>query len=167
MGLRASGKSTAGAVLAERLDLSFVDLDARVAHDARVATAADLIRRDGLPAFRAAEQAALASVIEAADTVIALGGGTPTISGAERMLRAHTGPVVYLRAKPSVLASRLAGTDLNARPSLTGRGVVEEVNEIFAERDPLYCSIATSVLEIGDTETVDGVVDAIVETLRS
>jgi shikimate kinase len=88
------------------------------------------------------------------DCVLSLGGGTPTYPESKEMIRGHiresSGKValVYLRATPATLASRLSATDLSSRPSLTGRGVIEEIGELFDKRDPLYTSLATRVIDV-------------------
>lgn len=102
--------------------------------------------------FRAAESRALADALDGLACVIALGGGTPTAPGAGDLLRrarAAGAALIYLRATPGVLKKRLARGGAGDRPSLTGRGVVEEVGEVFDARDPIYRGLATGVVEVG------------------
>lgn len=163
IGLRASGKTTVGALLARDLGLPFVDLDALTlealnaarAGAAPSATIADAWRRWGEPAFRHAESVALERALREPRAVVALGGGTPTAPGAADALRAarRSGGalICYLRAEPSVLRARLsravvAGADAQ-RPSLTGAGAIEEVDAVFAARDPLYRALADAIVD--------------------
>lgn len=151
MGLRASGKTTIAADVARRRGLPLVELDAIVAQDMGKASAGEAIRECGIDAFRHAEAAALARALaDAEPKVISLGGGTPTSPGAQAMLReaGRTCDVIYLRASPETLSRRLAATDVGARPSLTGRGTIEEVSMLHAERDPLYRELATAIIEV-------------------
>ena len=159
IGLRASGKSTLGRLLAERLDRGFVDLDdiTAMALDAPGPGAA--IERFGLLVFRAAEAEALAGVLRRPDAgVIALGGGSPTAPGAAEALRnarsEGTARLCYLRATADTLAKRLGATDLGSRPSLTGMGTVEEISSLLAQRDALYRELSDHVIEI-DTLSQD------------
>lgn len=160
MGLRGSGKSTVGALLAGRLGVPFVDLDDRTlealrrAHpDQRFGAVADAWRALGEPAFRAAERDALRAALGEGRVVLALGGGTPTAPGAPALLESakRTGATIfYLRAEPALLRERLAASGEGAkRPSLTGRGTLEEIEAVFAARDPLYRSLRTLEIDAG------------------
>jgi shikimate kinase len=153
LGLRASGKTTLGRALAERLGRRFVDLDDRTLALLGDDTIAGAFRRAGEPAFRAAETEALVRALDEDGIVLALGGGTPTAPGAETMLRDAQArgrtTLVYLRCEPDVLRSRLraaGGAGVN-RPSLTGDGPLDEIERVHAARDPLYRALADVVLE--------------------
>lgn len=168
LGLRGSGKSTLGKLLAARLITDFVDLDIVTANLLRVASAADAIKTLGLPAFRDAEVRALQMPRSTSAGVLALGGGTPTAHGAIPALSAlktKGARLVYLRGTPATLRVRLQQTDLAARPSLTGASVLDEIERLFAERDPLYRSLADNVVEI-DGRSVEESLDDVAAAIR-
>ena len=146
IGLRASGKSTLGRLLAEQLGCAFVDLDDVTCALLNAVGAGAAIETHGIEAFREAEARALQSVLEESGRVIALGGGTPTAPGCSTMLAESTSRVIYLRAKPNTLRDRLKATDNTDRPALVGDYVIDEVQTLFDQRDELYCSIAESVI---------------------
>jgi shikimate kinase len=160
MGLRASGKSTLGQLLATRLSLTFVDLDDVTAAQLGCVDVPEAWARHGHDAFRKAEAEALSDVLAHASShspshagqIIALGGGTPTAPGAEAILRnaiaSRTIQLIYLRATPATLRARLARTDTSSRPSLTGGDVIDEVQRVFDARDPLYQSLATHTINV-------------------
>jgi shikimate kinase len=145
IGLRASGKSTLGAALASRLGAHFVDLDDRTARMLGFAAAGDALRAAGEESFRTAEAEALRDACAEPPQVIALGGGTPTAPGAasfiDSLRQAELAVVVYLAPPIATLEARLRAGAGN-RPSLTGRGVVEEIEEIARRRQPLYAALA-------------------------
>lgn len=152
IGLRCSGKSTVGRLLAERLQRPFIDLDDRTAAILNFTTAGDALRTHGEPAFRAAESQALRAVLtDPTPAIIALGGGTPTAPGAAALLLEAQGAgramIVYLRATPELLAQRLRNSSAATRPSLTGAGAVAEVGLLFQQRDPLYTRLANRVAD--------------------
>lgn len=152
IGLRCSGKTTVGPLLAQRLGCLFVDLDDRTALAAGCATAGEALRSLGEPGFRAAEVGALRVVLEApVPAVVALGGGTPAAPGAAAAIMdaqaRRAAVVVYLRASPEVLMERMRAGGHASRPSLTGAGAVEEVPELFQKRDPLYTRLADRVVD--------------------
>lgn len=151
IGLRASGKSTVGRLVAERLGRGFIDLDDLTAARLGENSPADALNRRGEPAFRAAEVASLRDTLARSALVVALGGGTPTAPGAAEILQqeraARRAAIIYLHAAPEVLRCRLAATDVAARPSLTGRGTLAEIETLYAQRDPLYRATADVVIE--------------------
>lgn len=150
IGLRASGKSTLGRLLAQQLGRDFVDLDLIVAQHMNASGPGEAIDRDGIEAFRAAEARALQSVLENTCQIIALGGGTPTAPGADAALRACGANIIYLRATPQTLRDRLAHSDNTDRPVLVGDDVRDEVQTLFDQRDDLYRELATSVVHVDD-----------------
>lgn len=160
IGLRGSGKTTVGKMAAERMGDpdSFVDIDDLVAEAGaalvgRPTTAGEVLRTQGEPTFRALEFATLRLACAHRPAVLALGGGTPTHPASYAFLQSratdkeHPAAIVYLRATPSTLVRRLGQTDLASRPSLTGKGVLEEIDTLFQQRDEPYIALATRVID--------------------
>lgn len=158
IGLRGSGKSTLGAALATRQGIPFLDLDDETAAALGCDSVAAAWKEHGEAAFRAAETRCLREALARPIHIIALGGGTPTAPGAANLLRDATSTgrsvIAYLRADPALLRARLSAEGEAAmanRPSLTGKDPLDEIETIYAARDPLYRSIATRVIEGVDT----------------
>jgi shikimate kinase len=166
IGLRASGKSTVGRVLAERLGRAFIDLDEVTSELLGASGAGEAIEKHGIEGFRAGEARALGSVLETSNQVIALGGGTPTGPGCSEMLNSDSCRVVYLRARPETLRDRLAHTDNTDRPALVGDDVIGEVETLFDQRDGLYREIAETVIHT-DGVSEASVVEALVAVVRA
>lgn len=148
IGLRASGKSTLGKLLAQHLGRDFIDLDDVVAAQMNASGPGEAIERDGIDAFRGAETKALRSVLESQSQIIALGGGTPTAPGAADVLRASDANIVYLCGTPGALQERLSSADNTDRPALVGDDELSEVKALFDQRDGLYRELARSVIHI-------------------
>lgn len=175
MGLRGAGKTTLGRSLSQRLGREFVDLDSVTLERLGCSTVAQAWGERGEPAFRISEREALASVLErgagGADLVVSLGGGTPTAPGCEAMIREAIGAgrasVVYLRGDPAMLAERVRRDPPAHRPRLLGLGEDEarqEMERVYALRDPLYRSLATHVVDArGRREDVLNAVAALFE----
>lgn len=167
IGLRGSGKSTVGRLLAERRGVRFADLDDLTASGLGSATPAGAIRAHGMDAFRAAETEALRVALASGVGVLALGGGTPTAPGAADLLRdaAARGEVelIYLHASPDELRARLGATDTASRPSLTGRGTLDEIGDVYLERDGLYRGLCDRLIETAG-RTPEGVAEAILDS---
>ncbi|MGE3106718.1 MAG: shikimate kinase [Phycisphaerales bacterium] len=163
LGLRGSGKTTIGRLLARKLGSPFVDLDDRSPVLLGSKSVAHAWSAHGEAAFRQAETDALRAVLGEPACVVALGGGTPTAPGARAILtqaRERGAVLVYLRGTPAALVKRLARSDNSHRPSLTGKpaGSLEEIEQVFRARDDLYAALATRVVEIG-AQTIDHIVD--------
>jgi len=157
MGLRGSGKTTVGGLLARELDSEFIDLDDRVLATFAETTVADAWSAHGEQAWRAAEASVLHELLgrtAAPDSVIALGGGTPMIESArgdiEAARTAGTAKVVYLRCVVEELHRRLAGRT-GDRPSLTGGDPVGETAAVMAARDPVYRGLADHEYDVSTT----------------
>jgi len=146
IGLRGSGKTTLRRALADRLGRAFVDLDDVTPEVLACQTVRSAFSDLGESAFRKGEVQALIRTLKEPPRVLALGGGTPTAPGAETILREarERGQIriVYLRAGAHCLRDRLARADNADRPSLTGMGVLEEIEMVLAQRDPLYSSLS-------------------------
>ncbi|MGE4292169.1 MAG: shikimate kinase AroL [Desulfovibrio sp.] len=145
IGARASGKTTLGKLLAERLGIGFMDTDDLIV--ARLGMPiADYVARAGWEAFRDRETEALEEVCGRPPLVVACGGGMVLRPRNRELLR--SGLALYLHAPAGVLAARLAADPKEAqRPSLTGKGLLEEVAGILTAREPLYRECANAVLD--------------------
>ncbi len=166
MGLRGSGKSAVGRLLAERLDRPFVDLDERVLATFEEPTVTAVWSVHGEPAWRAAEARVLGELLGQSIGVIALGGGTPMVEGARCDLEAAresgNARIIYLRCDVSELQRRLAAqTD---RPSLTGADPVHETANVLQTREPVYRRLADHEYDVTSTPPA-GVAEALAELL--
>lgn len=171
MGLRGSGKSTLGRAVADRLGRPCIDLDDRTVEALGATSVAEAWRTLGETAFRAAESRVLREVLSApGSAIVSLGGGTPTAPGAADLLREVAGRgraiIVYLHARPETLRARLGQTGVADRPSLTGRGTIGEIDEVYAARDGLYRAIATRVVEV-DAESAATLTQGLVGLVTS
>lgn len=151
LGLRGSGKTTVGKLVADEIGAAFVDLDHITPEILGFPSAAHALRERGLQLFRDAERQALDDPRVRAAGIVSLGGGTPThpLCEAELRRRAASGDtLIYLRASVDTLRARLAATDLATRPSLTGADPLAEIPTLWAQRDPLYRSLAGRIIEV-------------------
>ena len=153
VGAPGSGKTTVGAVLADRLQLPFHDVDAVIAE--RVGKpVAEIFADDGEAVFRAFEEATTAELL-ALPGVLALGGGAVLSPATRASLRGHR--VVWLRIGLGAAVKRV-GLD-TARPLLLGN-VRGRLLTLLNERAVLYAEVATETVET-DALTPDAVADLI------
>jgi len=147
VGFMGSGKSSVGRALARRFGVPFVDVDERI-ESAAGCRIRELFCREGEPAFRAREKAALRDVLSVKGCVIATGGGAFADEENRDLLRSYA-PVVYLEAAVETLLGRLAG-DIG-RPLLRGRDREEVVRELLSGREPGYRTADVTVRTDGRT----------------
>lgn len=140
-----SGKTSVGHLLAERLGRPFLDSDQHVEH-LTGRTVREIFERDGEAAFRVLEAAALADALAAPrPAVIAAAGGVVLDPGNRRRL-SDAATVVWLRADPAVLATRVRLGD--HRP-LLGDDPLTALARMDRERRALYDEVADHVVEVG------------------
>ncbi len=161
VGLRGSGKTTVGRLVARRLGVSFWDSDELVESEARIPIS-EIFARQGEAVFRRLEFEVLSRVCETGLMgVLATGGGSVLDPEVRERLRSW-GFVVLLEAPVEVLAERIRGTD---RPSLTGRPIHEELAELALRRRQAYASAAHAVVDA--SRPLHEVARAVVEAWRA
>ncbi|MEU8680484.1 shikimate kinase [Streptomyces sp. NPDC048611] len=154
-----AGKSTVGALLAERLGVGYRDTDADV-----VATAgrpiAEIFIDQGEAHFRDLERAAVRAAVEGHPGVLALGGGAILDEGTRALL---TGlPVVFLDVE---LADAVKRVGLDAPRPLLAVNPRKQWRELMERRRPLYTEAARAVIATGE-RTPGQIVEAILDALE-
>lgn len=152
IGYRGTGKTTVAQLLAKRLGFDWIDADVEVELRAGKSIAA-IFEESGEAAFRDLEAEIVAELCQRERTVVALGGGA-VLREANRESLAKCRQAVWLKATAEVIAGRLEGdpTTAQRRPNLTNRGGLHEIEQMLAQREPIYRACAT--LEV-DTEDKD------------
>ncbi|WMI65601.1 shikimate kinase [Aestuariibaculum sp. YM273] len=165
VGYMASGKSTLGRILAEKLDYDFLDLDDYI-EDQEQASISSIFKNKGEIYFRKAETKYLKELLETkTDLILSLGGGTPCYSNnMQIILDAPNANSVYLKASIPTLVNRLKG-EKGKRPLVAHIKTDEELTEFIGkhlfERSPFY-SQANVVLPTDNKTTKE-----IIEELNS
>jgi len=136
IGLRGAGKSTLGAMLANKLDVPFIELDRLIEHEAGVPLSVifDLYGQSG---FRRLERRCLDEVIERDPKfVLATGGSLVSEPGTfDRLLTACF--TIWLRATPEDHMQRVIAQG-DKRPMADNREAMTDLERILAGREKLY-----------------------------
>jgi shikimate kinase len=145
VGLMGAGKTSVGKLLAKRLGKAFFDCDQELERATGVKIPV-IFEIEGEAGFRAREARMLAELASRRDIVLATGGGA-VLYADNRKLLAGNGVVVYLRAVVADLWQRTRH-DRN-RPLLKTAEPRAKLEQLFAERDPLYRSVADIIVDTG------------------
>ena len=123
----------------------------------------DFFEREGEPAFRELELAALDDLTQLPAAVLSTGGGVVLSQPNRERLHSRC-RTVYLHCPPEEVFRRLR-YDRN-RPLLQVADPLEKLKELYAVRDPLYREAAHVVVQTG-RPSIAMVVNAIVEQLQA
>lgn len=142
VGMPGAGKTTIGRQLARRLERTFVDADHEI--EARTGVRIPLIFDiEGEQGFRDREAKVIADLAGDSNLIVATGGGA-VLRPENRAALKHNGTVVYLQTAPRLLFERTR-LDPN-RPLLQVANPMQKIEELFAQRDPLYREVADIVV---------------------
>ncbi len=155
VGFMCSGKSRIGRELAERMGWRHVDIDRVI--EQRIGPITPWFQKHGEAAFREVEKDVLTELLDMQRAVISTGGGTPMEGdNMKRMLAAGT--VVFLDVPFDDLLTRVEQKGLD-RPllfGLKGDALRKRVEDLLAERMPMYQQAQMRVRASGDPHTIVG-----------
>ena len=153
IGLRGAGKSTLGQMLADSLDLPFIELSREIERLAgcSIREIHDLY---GASAYRRYERRAIEEIIQShTDAVIATPGGIVSDPATFNQLLAHC-TTVWLQADPDDHMKRVAAQG-DTRPMAASREAMEDLKRILAGRAAFYSkadlTLDTSRQGVGQT----------------
>lgn len=162
LGLRGAGKSTVGALLAERLAVPFVELDELVEERAGLGRG-EIFELHGEPYYREIERDALRAWLGSGrGGVLAAGGGLVTDAESYRLLRSSA-VTVWLRTTPEEHLGRVMAQG-DHRPMAASASALDDIRRILRGREPLYAQAELAV----DTSARPpiGVVEAVLAHLE-
>ena len=161
IGFMCSGKSRVGQALARKLNWPHFDTDEMIVNDVG-APIADIIKKQGEPAFRSVEKKAVQLVSSLDKSVISTGGGVPMDADNMAALKKN-GELVWLKISPETVLKR-AG-NLKSRPLIDPARPLESIRERMAERESAY-SKAGFHIDV-DNLTPDALADKVAAALSS
>ncbi len=155
IGYRCTGKTCVGKSLAQALGWSFIDADLELV-DKHGMTISEIVSKEGWSSFREKEKAIVKRLSILDKHVVATGGGVILdIENVEQMKK--SGTIIWLKATPETIKERIL-QDRNTeelRPSLTSKGLVEEIEETLLDRKPLYESAMAFSVDTDDRSIED------------
>jgi len=163
IGQRASGKTSAGLRLSERVKAPFLDTDDEAA-GLLGRPVSRIFAEEGEAAFRAAESRVARTLSRLDGYIVAAGGGMPA-DGDNRGLIKRSGRVVWLDCPPELLIGRRRAERKSEsrpegpRPPLTGLPLEEEIRLLHHQRRGFYAQTADAVIDTGELSLEEVVVE--------
>jgi shikimate kinase len=159
IGYRGTGKSEVGQLLAKRLGMQLVGMDAEIVKQAGM-TIPEIVEKSGWPKFRDLETEEAQRLAGLDNLVIDTGGGIIERSENIKFLQ-KSARVFWLKAAVDTIVSRIQGD--TERPALTsGKSFTEEVAEVLERRIPKYKSAAQYEIDT-DELTLEQVANRVIE----
>lgn len=160
-GFMATGKTTVGRLLAQRLGYDFVDTDELI--EARSGQSiAEIFREKGEAAFRGMEAAIARELAEQEGLVISTGGRL-MLDAANAAALSKRGRVFCLVATPEEIVARVADDTGVRRPLLEVPNPIERVVELLQEREEDYGRYPQMVTSDKIPEEVSHVLSGIIQ----
>ncbi len=141
-----AGKTTIGKILAKQLGKQFYDTDHEIEKRTGVKIPV-IFELEGEAGFRKRETAIIEELTQLDNIVIATGGGAVLAAENRQLLQAH-GTVIYLRAQVGELWHRMRND--KHRPLLQNVDIRVKLEQLYAERNPLYTQTAQHIVDTGN-----------------
>jgi len=162
IGLRGSGKTTVGRILAQKLGRELVEMDELVTRKTGLAIP-EIVKKYGWDRFREIEEEITNQVAKLDNIINASGGGV--VTGEKNITKLkQKGVLVWLQAGVDTLVKRI-GEDSQRPPLAGGRTGREDMEITLKERKPLYQRAADLSVSTED-KTPEEVAEAIINLLK-
>ncbi len=157
VGFMGSGKSTIGNILAQKLNMKFVDVDTEIEKKEKMKIS-DIFKEKGEPYFRELEKKEIEKLIQKENLVVSTGGGLGAdLENMKKMKK--TGTVIWLDVPLNIILERCKN-DQN-RPLL--QQSIEDLKKLYENRKKVY-SIADIHINVTN-QTPEEIVKEILKRL--
>jgi len=159
IGYRGTGKSAVGELLALRLKMPCIGMDAEIVKRAGMSIP-EIVEKYGWQKFRDMESEEARELAGLDNIIVDTGGGV--VERPENIEALKTNSIIiWLKASVDTIVSRIQGD--TERPALTaGKTFTEEIAEVLEQRIPKYKSAAQYEIDT-DESTPEQVADRIIE----
>jgi len=162
IGMRGSGKTTVGKILAQKLVREFVEMDELITRKAGFSIP-EIVEKQGWEKFREIEEEITGEAAGQDNIINASGGGVVTRENNIIKLK-KSGVLVWLQADVDTLVKRI-GEDTYRPPLGEGRSRREDMEITLKERKPLYQQAADLTINTGN-RTPEEVADLVINLLK-
>lgn len=171
IGMKGCGKTTIGRLLANKMQISFIDSDAYVEkmyeqESGKALPFREVFKKYGGEYFSALDTKALrhiAKEFDNLDFVFACGGRTPLLAENQEIL-SRLGTIVFLEVEKATLLKRILAQGIPAFFPYQD-DPERSLDELLAERVPVYRRLADITIDAG-SGTPEELIDTILAELR-
>jgi XRE family transcriptional regulator, aerobic/anaerobic benzoate catabolism transcriptional regulator len=166
VGVRGAGKSTIGKMLARRLGIPFVEVDAMLEKEAGISLV-ELFSIHGESYYRQLEHAVMQRFLATSPRVVLATGGslvTDRETWAMVLRQCHT---VWLKARPRDHWDRVAAQG-DIRPMRNNPSAMDELKAMLKSREPLYsqAELTVDTSKHSPEQSVAMILDGLADSLR-
>lgn len=161
IGMRGSGKTTVGKILAQKMGREFLEMDELITRKAGFSIP-EIVEKHGWEKFRDIEEELTGEVAGRVNIINASGGGVVTREKNIQQLK-KSGVLVWLQASVYTLVNRI-GEDTDRPPLGEGRSRREDMELTLKERKPLYQQAADLTVNT-ENKTPEEVADQVINLL--
>ena len=136
--MRGVGKSYIGKQISKQLKLPFFDTDTAIEQE-ELQKITEIIKEHGWDYFRKKESNVLKKLAKMPPSVVATGGGAPLSKENQEILQGNE-HILWIYANLEDIIQRLEND--NSRPSLNGKKIKHETQEIYEKREPIYNQVS-------------------------
>lgn len=167
IGMKGCGKSTVGKLLAEKLNIQFIELDDELEKlhfqtKKEKFTYREIYKKYGQAYFRKLETSALKNLKGASENtsyILACGGGTP-LNMINKKIIIKLGKIIYLKPDIEALLERIV---TNGIPEFfsDSQNPKKSLTELLKVRDPIYSKLADKTLNCQTKKPAEVITDII------
>lgn len=160
IGFMASGKTTVGRILADKLGMKFLDTD-DLLRDKAGKDLPEIFKTDGEKAFRKLEKSVVLKVSRFKNTLISTGGGVVLDPENVSALRKNA-VIIWLKISPKEVLKRIKPD--GTRPLLECEDPLKRAKQLIEKRESIYRDAAHYTIYV-DLLSVEEVVEKIIEVI--
>ncbi len=161
IGMMGSGKSTIGRILADRLNMSWIDIDESIENKGMKIP--EIFEKYGEEKFREIETQVTNEVSKLTEHVVSTGGGVVLRSSNLTYMK-DSGITIYLKASKATLLRNLSNGREN-RPLIKNGSLELKVDNLLEQRAAKYLESAKYVIATDDLDP-DSIVSEIINLLN-
>jgi shikimate kinase len=162
IGFMGSGKSTAGRLLAERLNFLFIDTD-QIIMLAENSSISEIFKNYGEDYFRNVESEVIRKIYKKNKNCVFSCGGGVILREKNMQIIKENSFVLYLHISPIIAYKRLK--DAEDRPLINKSDRKKEIEYLIDKRKDLYLKYADMIIEKGNINP-EGIVEEIINKLE-
>jgi len=166
IGYRGTGKSSIANALSKCLSIPYFSVDEEIKKQSKKEIY-QIIKENGWNYFRKIEAEILENILYKKEkkSIIDCGGGIILKEQNRTLLKKYCFNI-YLRATPNIIYQRILNDNLNVRPSLTQKPLLQEIIDTLKEREILYYETSNITIDTNEKD-IERLVKEIINIIQT